>query len=58
MFDFFKNCIVVGFDNYFKIVVNVPLKQQLAYDVHTYDHVMCPHFHNPLWDTFATNFRL
>jgi hypothetical protein len=58
MFNFLRNCTVVTFDNYFKIVVNVSLTQQLVYNVHTCDHAMCPHFHNPLWDTFTTNFLL
>jgi hypothetical protein len=26
------------------------------YNVHTCDHATCPHFHHPLWDTFATSF--
>jgi hypothetical protein len=30
MFDFSMNCIVVACDNYFGIVVNVPLNQQLC----------------------------
>jgi hypothetical protein len=32
MFDFFKNCIVVACGNYFKIIVDVSLKQQLCYN--------------------------
>jgi hypothetical protein len=31
---------------------------QLMYNVHTCDHVMCPHFHHPLWDTFVINFEV
>jgi hypothetical protein len=27
---------------------------QLMYNVHTCDHVTCPHFHHPLWDTFGS----
>jgi hypothetical protein len=27
---------------------------QLVYNEHTCNHVMCPHFHHPLWDTFTT----
>jgi hypothetical protein len=29
MFDFFKSYIVIACDNYFRTIVNVPLKQQL-----------------------------
>ncbi len=32
MFDFFRNCIWVTCGNYFKIVINVSLKQQLCYN--------------------------
>jgi hypothetical protein len=60
MFDFFRKCIVIACGNYFKTIVNVLLKQQimlqLMYNVHICDHVMCPHFHHPLWDTFVINF--
>ncbi len=28
------------------------------YNVHTCDYATCPHFHHPLWDTFATSFQL
>jgi hypothetical protein len=58
MFDFFKNCIVSACGNYFKIIVNVSLNQQLMYNVHTYNHVICLHFHHQLWDIFATSFQL
>jgi len=30
MFDIFKSCIVIACDNYFRIMVNVPLQQQLC----------------------------
>jgi hypothetical protein len=30
MFDFFKSYIIIACDNYFKIVINVPLKHQLC----------------------------
>jgi hypothetical protein len=30
MFDFIRSCIIVACDNYFRTVVNVPLKQQLC----------------------------
>jgi hypothetical protein len=32
IFDFFRSCIKVACGNYFRIVVNVPLKQQLCYN--------------------------
>ncbi len=32
MFDIFKNCIVITFGNYFRIIINVPPKQQLYYN--------------------------
>ncbi len=32
MFDFFKSCIVVTCGNYFRIAINVLLKQQLCYN--------------------------
>jgi len=32
MFDFLKNYIIVAYDNYFKIVVNLSLKQQVCYN--------------------------
>jgi len=32
MFDFLKNYIIVAYGNYFKIVVNLLLKQQVCYN--------------------------
>ncbi len=32
MFDFFRGCIVIACNKYFKTIVNVPLKQQLCYN--------------------------
>jgi hypothetical protein len=32
MFEFFKNYILIACDNYFKIIVNVPLKYRLCYN--------------------------
>jgi hypothetical protein len=58
------NCIIVARGNYFKTIVNVPLKQQCGnyvvtkYNVHTCDHATCPCVHHPLYNTFAINFLL
>ncbi len=43
MFDFFKSCIVVACDNYFKTIINMSLKQQICYNVHTCDLVTSSH---------------
>ncbi len=46
MFDFFKSCILLACGNYFKIVVNVSLKQQICYNQCTmYIHAIMPCIH-------------
>jgi hypothetical protein len=60
MFDFSTSCSLVVCDNYIIINVNVTpnLQLQLVYDLNTYDHAMCKHFHNPLTMTFVTSCKL
>jgi len=55
----FSKVALVTCGNYFKIVVNVPLKQQLWITTrYKCNHVACSHFHHPLWNTFVTRFLL
>jgi hypothetical protein len=44
------------FLNYCKCVTKTITLLQPMYNVHAYDHAMCPHLHHPLRDTFATSF--
>jgi hypothetical protein len=44
--------------NYCTCVITTIIMLQQMYNVHTCDHATCPHFHHPLWDTFAISFRL
>ncbi len=59
MFDFLNNCIVVACDNYFRTVVNVPLKQQLCCNYCTmYIQVIMPCVHIFTTHYVATDFLL
>jgi hypothetical protein len=44
--------------NYYKCVIKITTMLQLVYNAHTCDYATCPHFHQPLWDTFASSFQL
>jgi hypothetical protein len=60
MFDILTSWTLVVCDNYITINVNITpnLQSQLVYDLDTYDHAMCKHFHKLINMTLVTNCKL